>query len=321
MWAAHGECDANPAFMMSSCVQSCTACDDDDDQSGAEQPPRKRTLTEMRERLRGGSCYDDADDCEERAENGECHNGSDAPLVCAYTCQACGFTKLVAEAFGCDDSKPECKSWAEGGECEKNVGFMRENCPKSCGMCGKKGTVCARPASTVAAVTSGGIEANMQRILREFPQYAPRAISRPVSPPRADGTVPPWVMTFQNFLSETEVDALIDGCRSHFERSLAGDQLSPVRTSKQCWCADNECARHPLSRVVEERIRNVTNIPTLQHFEPLQVLKYEPGQFYKVSRDGRHITHQARDICERCLRRHADTLVVCLPTLRCAAKP
>ena len=295
MWAAHGECDANPAFMLTACLQSCTTCDEDD-QSGAEPPVpvRNRTLAEMRERLRGGSCYDDADDCEERAQNGECHNGSDAPLVCANTCQACGFTKLATEAYGCDDEKPDCKTWADAGECEKNIGFMHNNCPKSCDVCGRKGHVCARPAGTVAAVVPGSIEANMQRILREFPQYEPRAVSRPVRPPRADGVVTPWVMTFQNFLSDNEVDALIDGCRSHFERSLAGDQLSPVRTSKQCWCADNECARHPLSRVVEERVKNVTNIPTLKHFEPLQVLKYEPGQFYKVRREREHPTRFTR---------------------------
>ena len=101
----------------------------------------------------------------------------------------------------------------------------------------------------------------------------------------ARGGIAPWVVTLQDFLSDEEVDAFLNGCRSHFERSLAGDQLSPVRTSKQCWCADNECAANSLVKGVEERVRNVTGIPDLLHFEPFQVLKYEPGQFYKVHHD------------------------------------
>jgi len=125
----------------------------------------------------------------------------------------------------------------------------------------------------------------MKRLLSEFPQYNPVAISAPGSSnPRVRGTAP-WILTLSNFLSDAEVDAFISSCQSHFERSLAGDQLSPVRTSQQCWCADNECGQSPLTRAVEERVRHVLDVPTLEHFEPFQVLRYQEGQFYKVHHD------------------------------------
>jgi hypothetical protein len=281
-WAASGECSANPTFMLKGCTLSCTTCD--------EATTRARTLDEMRERVRVGACYDDDDDCEQRVAAGGCHNGSDTPLRCASSCRACGFSKLLMEAYGCKDANTECASWAKSGECTKNPAYMDEACPASCGLrCATKGAICARPAGTPASVGPGDIERNMLRILREYPQYEPVAISRPSTHEdrgeKDRGHVAPWVMTFNSFLRDEEIDAFIGGCRSHFERSLAGDQLSPVRTSKQCWCADNECAANPLTRIVEERVRNVTNIPDLKHFEPFQVLRYEPGQFYKVHHD------------------------------------
>ena len=71
----------------------------------------------------------------------------------------------------------------------------------------------------------------------------------------------PWVVTLDNFISDEEVAAFIEGCHEHFDRSLAGDTLSPVRTSSQCWCSDNACARDELTQSVAERISNLTRAP------------------------------------------------------------
>mmetsp|Transcript_2749 Transcript_2749/g.10015 ORF Transcript_2749/g.10015 Transcript_2749/m.10015 type:complete len:751 (-) Transcript_2749:168-2420(-) len=35
----------------------------------------------------------------------------------------------------CVDKVPTCGSWAEAGECERNSRYMKDNCPKSCGLC------------------------------------------------------------------------------------------------------------------------------------------------------------------------------------------
>eukprot|EP00316_Scyphosphaera_apsteinii_P012883 CAMPEP_0119337852 /NCGR_PEP_ID=MMETSP1333-20130426/94861_1 /TAXON_ID=418940 /ORGANISM="Scyphosphaera apsteinii, Strain RCC1455" /LENGTH=227 /DNA_ID=CAMNT_0007348997 /DNA_START=191 /DNA_END=874 /DNA_ORIENTATION=+ len=124
----------------------------------------------------------------------------------------------------------------------------------------------------------------MIRIARDYPQYEPEVISKPGKGGKF-GDRSPWVVTLKNFISDEEADAFIRSCRDHFDRSLAGDQLSPVRTSRQCWCSGNECEYNELTKLVEARIANLTRVPAARYFEPFQILKYEPGQFYRVHHD------------------------------------
>ena len=36
---------------------------------------------------------------------------------------------------GCFDLSTDCAQWAKGDQCKANPGFMKDNCPKSCGLC------------------------------------------------------------------------------------------------------------------------------------------------------------------------------------------
>ena len=74
------------------------------------------------------------------------------------------------------------------------------------------------------------------------------------------------------FISDDEAEAFTSSCEAHFARSLAGDQLSPVRTSFQCWCSGNECESHPLTQRVANRISNLTRAP-VRYMEPFQILR------------------------------------------------
>lgn len=94
----------------------------------------------------------------------------------------------------------------------------------------------------------------------------------------------PWVMTFDNFVTEEEADAFLSTTDHHFSRSLAGDMVSPVRTSQQAWCQVDPCVNNPLVNRVHERVVNVTGVPK-PNAEFFQVLRYEPGQFYKTHHD------------------------------------
>lgn len=174
----------------------------------------------------------------------------------------------------CRDADPSCSSWAGAGECDANPGFMLESCPVSCNACpaGDEDPACVRRNST-PAVRDRGIAAVFERALREYPQYKPRALSRD-----------PWVMTFDDFLSEEETARVIELCASSFERSLAGDQLSPVRTSHQCWCQMPPCVNDPVIRGISERISGLTMTPQ-NNAEYMQVVRYEVGQFYKIHHD------------------------------------
>lgn len=166
-------------------------------------------------------------------------------------------------------------------ECHKNPTFMMEQCAVACDNCATKRRSCDRPPDTPPVVDPGGINATMLRILSDFPQYSPRALSRPGEGKL--GAHAPWVMALQDFISDEEAEAFISTCSSHFDRSLAGDQLSPVRTSYQCWCSSNACESHPLVVRVAERISNVTQAP-VRYMEPFQVVRYEEGQFYRGAR-------------------------------------
>ena len=94
----------------------------------------------------------------------------------------------------------------------------------------------------------------------------------------------PWVITLQDFVSDEEAEAFKTTCEKHFNRSLAGDMLSPVRTSYQCWCSQNECEEHPRVRDVARRISELTRAP-VRYMEPFQVVRYTHGQFYRAHHD------------------------------------
>ena len=200
---------------------------------------------------------------------------------CPSSCRVCAWASLLREALGCEDSHANCGEWARHGECQANPAFMMENCAQACKACESKRRSCDRPPDTPPAVTAGGINATMTRILRNFPQYRPRALSWPGGP---KGPKAPWVITLENFVSDQEALAFKTGCADQFSRSLAGDQLSPVRTSQQCWCSGNPCERSALTQRVAERISNLTRAP-VRYMEPFQILKYEVGQFYRQHHD------------------------------------
>jgi prolyl 4-hydroxylase len=102
----------------------------------------------------------------------------------------------------------------------------------------------------------------------------------------------PWVITFDNFVSDAECDALLETVDG-WERSTdtgesnefgeTGRMLSSSRTSTNAWCR-SECESHPDVKNLMERIENITHVPR-NHYESFQVLKYTIGQKYGVHHD------------------------------------
>ena len=275
-WAAAGECVSNSAYMRSNCPRSCGAC-------AKAAPPVVSSKGKVRPRRAG--CEDaEGYDCAARAARGECYASRNATAMqCPVSCRLCRFSSLLREALSCEDSHANCASWASAGECTKNPPFMQTSCAASCNICDQKRQMCDRPPNTPPTVVAGTIDETMRRILQHFPQYSPRPLSQPSDGDRR-GLRAPWVLTLQNFLNASEAAAFVSTCDSHFERSLAGDTLSPVWTSFQCWCSGNECEAHPLTQAVAARISDLLRTP-MRYFEPFQVVRYEPGQFYRVHHD------------------------------------
>ena len=92
----------------------------------------------------------------------------------------------------------------------------------------------------------------------------------------------PPVLVFDKFLTQEETQSISNIC-GKYDRSLAGDQVSKVRTSTQCWCY-RECMDDPIVRTVIERSHNVTR-SSPQNAEYMQIVRYERGQFYMQHHD------------------------------------
>ncbi len=102
----------------------------------------------------------------------------------------------------------------------------------------------------------------------------------------------PWVVTLDDVVSEEEAARLIElGAKQGYERSedvgalqpdgSYGSVVSEGRTSSNAWCLD-DCYKDRLALKVTERLSELTMIDD-KHSEYLQLLRYEPGEFYEVS--------------------------------------
>lgn len=59
-----------------------------------------------------------------------------------------------------------------------------------------------------------------------------------------------------------------------------GSKISSGRTSTNAWCVDR-CYRNATTQALVHRLEEITGIPDANS-EYLQLLRYEPGQFYEV---------------------------------------
>lgn len=149
----------------------------------------------------------------------------------------------------------------------------------------------------------------------DIPPYTVTVHSRPWTAEEAEKATdtsdqqyggPPWVVTFDGFLTDDECQRLIDlGYKAEYKRS---EDVGPAkfdgsfdstqstrRTSHNAWCTSkNGCREDEFAQRIMDRIGNVTNIPSY-HFEDFQILKYEDGQHYRAHHD--YISHQVDRQC------------------------
>lgn len=138
-------------------------------------------------------------------------------------------------------------------------------------------------------------EDRRQLAMTETPEYTVTVHSRPSEHASTeinihqDKTLPPWLITFDNFLTAEECDALIQhGYDTGYKRSedvgaqgidgIVTGRKSKGRTSENAWCSTkNGCREQPVPQRVHERMSTVLGIPP-ENSEDLQLLKYEVGQ-------------------------------------------
>jgi hypothetical protein len=104
----------------------------------------------------------------------------------------------------------------------------------------------------------------------------------------------PWIVTLDDFITREESNALIKTLKGKFEESTTvgaavdvgelAKVKNPSRTSRNAWCYMPPCVYHENTLVIQDRIAEVT-MSEVKHQEFLQVLNYQPGQFYKQHHD------------------------------------
>lgn len=187
----------------------------------------------------------------------------------------------------CHDRHESCHSLARQGECTKGPGWMTMNCPESCHTCAMRDPKlrCERHLLQMdqsPGLLPGELEAMFSGLPEKWSQFNVTVHSRS-----------PWVVTFDNFIKDEEIEGILSTVRSQFRRSTDqgavdenGEQeqvVSTGRTSENAWCT-KECEEHPATRAVNNRIEEIVGVPQ-SNFESLQILKYEKGQFYRAHHD------------------------------------
>lgn len=138
----------------------------------------------------------------------------------------------------------------------------------------------------------------MEAALSDFPDLEPSLLSRD-----------PWVLAFDRFLSDDEVDALLAHGEGNYEPStVTGGQVgrgadvaafvpekAPGRTSWNFWCRTTECLANPAVQRIARRVERVSQVPA-NHSEFIQLLRYLPCphvghaqcQYYSMHHDTIH---------------------------------
>jgi len=287
-WAKSGECENNAAFMKASCRASCGIC-----KGGGKPPPRKR-----------GACEDTNDNCATWAAIGECQSNPGFMLAnCPVTCKMC-------QSETCKDDLPDCtercrgpigSNFSDSFHCYAEP-ELTQKCAWTCGACKEHRfdrPECKRRKGVEAAAKPGSVNEIFHRIVRErgdamqggkvTVHSAPAGIGAPQgAPQRGEGDPDgPWLITIDDFLSSDESDEVIRAGSQGgkvWQRSQAGDGVQSSRTSSTAWCG-GACAQNPTIKAVEKRVSELLGGIPMENAEPMQVLRYETGQFYKTHHD------------------------------------
>ena len=187
----------------------------------------------------------------------------------------------------CTDRHRDCDGFADGNQCELNPGWMIMNCPVTCGACHlrTREARCQWENMNMSAdpvYMPGELTKMFESIIDRFEdRYVVNVLS-----------VYPYVVTFDNFLSNDEIRALTNTVKG-WQRStdsgdinslgISGAKLSEGRTSSTSWC-DSECENNQFVDSAYAKIEEVVNVPR-SHYESFQVLRYEIGQKYDAHHD------------------------------------
>jgi len=212
--------------------------------------------------------------------------------------------------YKCRNMHELCSFWSvdECGHNDPNREYMHYQCAPACQTCHLLDSQlrCPIKEGNESVFKPGDLNTLMENIVDnadgsgDYLKYNPIALSRPKF--KRDGSVAPgvekdgpWVVLLENFISDKEADALVAvGYKKGYDRSsdvgaenpdgTHEEDVSEGRTSENAWCDVDLCEKDPEIAPVVERIAAATGT-SVNNSEHLQLLRYEPGQYYKQHHD------------------------------------
>jgi prolyl 4-hydroxylase len=203
----------------------------------------------------------------------------------------------------CKNKFEFCAWGASQGQCDKDP-QMKFQCAPVCESCEQMDVDvrCRVDPDAIDALYPGDLDRRYENITTNpaFEQYGRRVLSRPSYAPgdtaeTADYQLGPWLVVFDNALSDEESDKIIElGSKVGFARSTGVGKKNEDgsvaqtsvagRTSTNAWCFVEWCAQDPIVQRVMNRIATITGIGDV-NYEHLQILRYKKGEYYKTHND------------------------------------
>ena len=233
--------------------------------------------------------------------------GSEAPAtkrrlkeMLHYMETVVGADPLFDEVKGeCQNRHELCAFWAAIDECTVNPSYMKLTCAAACLTCDHLKFETRCPVQENMDDTNiwkpGDLDAMFERIVA---QYADKVsvMAQPGGENEMNHKIgdAAWVVVVDDFLTPLECETLIQlGASQGYELSKdvgakkfdgTYDSLqSNGRTSTNAWCVD-DCYQNATTKAVLHKLEELTGIPDANS-EYLQLLRYEPGQFYEMHHD------------------------------------
>lgn len=226
-------------------------------------------------------CRNKYEDCSYRAAMGMCQSSStivvdyDMELDCAPACQSCPSLQRIMK---CDDymhQEGNVNVWQPG---DLNRMFQR---------------LINTNQDNIKVISHPNLKHN-----HNLERLSPLSTKN-----KQQTSTGQWLLAYPNFLTEKETNAIISlGETLHFHPSTISSpdeidnnddtgeniKIEEWRTSDSTWC-DHSCLKesiidNEIMKSVVNRIVNMTGIEA-KHIEPIQILRYQTGQFYVEHHD------------------------------------
>ncbi len=208
-------------------------------------------------------CKNEHKMCSEWALVGECDSNPNFMLTkCRESCRVC-------QSERCHDKVIDCKNLVKEHGCyTKN---LKDECRWSCSSCDALKNVkeCIRNPEHKAAIFENTTNYLFQNLIENYGGLSHSSES--------------WIVTLDDVISHSDCDKIIDSISNEsWKPSLIGDGQTSARTSSTYWCESLYCRDNTkkLRNWVYEKI----GIPD-EYAEPLQLLRYNQGEYYKPHHD------------------------------------